>query len=77
MKRWNFLQDSSKNFLLKWLKKKIKYRSINFHDCVEQVLLEYCRNDRDLWTSGSGFWTDDAKPSPQRWASSTTSHGAR
>lgn len=56
---------------------KKKYRSINFHDCVEQVLLEYCRNDRDLWTSGSGFWTDDAKPSPQRWASSTTSHGAR
>lgn len=38
--------------------------------------MEYCRNDRDLWTSGSGFWTDDAKPSPQRWASSTTSHGA-
>lgn len=76
MKRWNFLQESSENFLLKLLEKK-KIQINNFHYCVEQVLLEYCRNDRDLWTSGSGFWTDDAKPSPQRWASSTTSHGAR
>lgn len=66
------------NFSFEMIKKKLQINTFLYIiNCVYQVLMEYCRNDRDLWTSGSGFWTDDAKPSPQRWASSTTSHGAR